>query len=77
MNDTMFMTVLDALQDLLDAMGGVFFTVELPGNNVIEQLSPGDEIKHHVSNMVLLEHLVETNCEGVWGVIVCGGVYIV
>ena len=55
MNDTVVMAVLNALQDLLDALGGIGLGVELPGHDVLEQLTPGDEVKHEVVAVLLLE----------------------
>ena len=37
-HDTVGMAVVDGLQDLLDAVRGVGFRVELPGHDVFEQL---------------------------------------
>lgn len=41
-NYSIHMAMVDALEDLLDAMWGVGFRVELPSHNVFEQLSTGD-----------------------------------
>ena len=42
MDDTMPMTKLKSLYDLLDAETGIFLTVELSGYNIIEQLTSSD-----------------------------------
>lgn len=39
MNDTILMAVVDRLEDLLNAMGGIGFRIELPGNNVFKEFS--------------------------------------
>jgi len=41
MNDTIGMTMIDRLQDLLDAVRGVGLRVELPGHNVLKELATG------------------------------------
>ena len=41
-HDPVLVAVVDALQDLLDAVGGVGLGVELAGNDVLEQLAAGD-----------------------------------
>ena len=38
-HDPVHVAVVDTLQDLLDAMGGVGLGVELPGDDVLEQLA--------------------------------------
>ena len=42
MHDSVLVAVVDALQDLLDAVGGVGLGVELAGHDVLEQLATGD-----------------------------------
>ena len=41
MDDAVHVTVVDALQDLLDAVRRVRLGVELPRHDVLEQLAPG------------------------------------
>ena len=41
-HDPVLVAVVDALQDLLDAVGGVGLGVELAGHDVLEQLAAGD-----------------------------------
>lgn len=44
-NDTILMAMIDTLQDLLDAMRRVRFTVELPGDDVFEQFPAGYSVE--------------------------------
>ena len=62
MDDPVGVAVLDALEDLLDAVGGVLLRVELPSNDVVKQLSTGHKIKEHVPDVIFLEDMVKANC---------------
>ena len=59
--NTKLMTVQQSLQYLLDAMGGIFFAVKLPRNNVVKKFPSSDEIKDHVADVILLEDVVQLN----------------
>jgi len=52
------MAVVDALQNLLDAMGRIRFTVELTSNNVLKQVTTGHQIKDEVVIILLLDAIV-------------------
>ena len=47
-HDTVGMAVVDRLQDLLDAVRGVGFRVELPGHNVFKQFSSRHPDINHI-----------------------------
>jgi hypothetical protein len=40
-----FVTVADSFQDLLNAVAGVYFTVELSRHNIFEQFTASDSAK--------------------------------
>ncbi len=54
MNDSVGMTMLDALQDLLNACGSVDLTVKFSSNYVLKEFTTGDQVKDKVVEVLLL-----------------------
>lgn len=60
MDDIVHVTVVDRLENLLDAVTGVRFRVVLPGNNVLEKLPTGHQVKNQVVVALFLDAVVQT-----------------
>lgn len=60
MDDIVHVTVIDGLEDLLNAVWGVRLRVVLPSDNVLEEFTPGDEIKDEVVVTFLLDAIMKT-----------------
>ena len=59
MYDSVGMTMLDALQDLLDACGSVDLAVKFSSHDVLEEFSTSDKVKDKVVEILLLN---DKNC---------------
>ena len=54
MNDSVGVTMLDTLQDLLDACRGVDLAVKFSSHNVLKEFTAGDQVKDKVVVVLLL-----------------------
>lgn len=59
MDDIVHVTVIDRLENLLDAVTGVRLGVVLPRDDVLKELAPGDQVKDQVVVALLLDAVVQ------------------
>lgn len=62
MHDIVHVTMVDRLENLLNAMGGIGLGIIFACHNVLEQFAAGDQIEYQIVIALLLDAVVQTNC---------------